>query len=71
MWKFRKLEKGSPIIDPHEFEFFKSIDLPAAVTREAIQNSLDAKLTNNFKAKVSIEFLKLDYSTVRKFFKGL
>lgn len=71
MWIFKEYEKGDELNIPHESEFFRKTNLSEAVTREAIQNSLDAKLTNDSKVKISFEIFKLDYSTVRKFFEGL
>lgn len=49
MWKFRELEEGEPERSPHEAEFFNvgDLDASAALVREAIQNSLDAKLDSN------------------------
>ncbi len=46
MWNFRKLGEGEPERSPHEAEFFNvgDLDWSAAVVRESIQNSLDAKL---------------------------
>jgi hypothetical protein len=42
-WKFRKPQKDEVLEDPTEAEFFKQDeDLPDAVVRELIQNSLDA-----------------------------
>jgi hypothetical protein len=47
MWQFRKLGEGEPERSPHEAEFFNvgDLDASAALIREAIQNSLDARLT--------------------------
>jgi hypothetical protein len=49
MWQFRKLGEGEPERSPHEAEFFNvgDLDASAALIREAIQNSLDARLNGN------------------------
>ena len=49
MWNFRKLGEGEPERSPHEAEFFNvgDLDWSAAVVRESIQNSLDAKLPSS------------------------
>ncbi|KQC06652.1 MAG: hypothetical protein APR54_01530 [Candidatus Cloacimonas sp. SDB] len=49
MWKFRPLGEGEPERSPHEAEFFNvgDLDASASLVREAIQNSLDARLNSN------------------------
>ena len=56
MWKFRELGEGEPERSPHEAEFFNvgDLDASASLVREAIQNSLDAKL--NLSGPVHIKF---------------
>jgi hypothetical protein len=54
MWNFHKLGEGEPERSPHEAEFFNvgDLDWSAAVVRESIQNSLDAKLPSSDKILV-------------------
>jgi len=49
MWKFRALGEGEPERSPHEAEFFNvgDLDASAALVRESIQNSLDARLNSH------------------------
>ncbi|MCA1733373.1 MAG: hypothetical protein LC732_07185 [Acidobacteria bacterium] len=42
-WRFREMSRGEINVDPVHDEFFKAQDLPDALVREAIQNSLDAR----------------------------
>lgn len=49
-WKFKPLDKDDKLVDPIQHEFFttESVgELPEALVREAIQNSLDAKLAGS------------------------
>lgn len=71
MWRFRKLERGMPERDPHEAEFFRLMEPPEAVVREAIQNSLDAKIPGDNTLKVSFSFGELDKDNMMDYFEGL
>lgn len=42
-WRFREMDRGEINVDPVHDEFFKAQDLPDALVRETIQNSLDAR----------------------------
>ena len=59
MWNFRKPGEGEPERSPHEAEFFNvgDLDWSAAIVRESIQNSLDARLPsgNNVLVRFSLK----------------
>ena len=47
-WKFRKMDKSEKLVDPIQNQFFTTNivgGLTSALVRETIQNSLDAKTT--------------------------
>jgi hypothetical protein len=52
MWRFREIGPGEIIREPHEQEFFKDVTSLEAVVREAVQNSLDASLSDGGTVKV-------------------
>ncbi len=55
MWNFRVIDTGFPERNPRETEFFKLRSFSEAVAREFIQNSLDARISNeNVKIKISL-----------------
>jgi len=60
MWKFRKLTEGELERHPRETEFFNvgEIDKSAALVREIIQNSLDARLSEKDLVRVRFAFGK-------------
>ena len=56
-WRFRKRQKDEVLEDPTEGEFFKQDeDLPDAVVRELIQNSLDAAINPDAQVRVDFRF---------------
>ncbi len=59
MWQFRKMMKGEDSVNPIQGEFFASEeigDLSEILIREAIQNSLDARLDKMGLAEVVISY---------------
>ena len=58
MWKFRPLTEGELERSPHEAEFFNvgDIDKAASLTREIIQNSLDARMPGHDSVHVRFIF---------------
>ena len=58
MWRFKKLEPGDPERRPREAEFFNvgDNDVAASLVREAIQNSLDARLSEKEPVRVRFAF---------------
>jgi hypothetical protein len=75
-WHFRSMDLGEVQVDPVHDEFFKAQDLADALVREAIQNSLDARLPRS-RAPVRVRFRfatgaqALPAEGVREYFDGL
>jgi len=59
MWQFRPMAKGEDSVNPIQGEFFASEeigDLSEILIREAIQNSLDARIDKNGLAELTISY---------------
>src|SRR4051794_1982047 len=75
-WHFRSMDLGEVQVDPVHDEFFKAQDLADALVREAIQNSLDARLPRS-RSPVRVRFRfasgahALPAEGVREYFDGL
>lgn len=75
-WHFRSMDLGEVQVDPVHDEFFKAQDLADALVREAIQNSLDARLSRS-RSPVRVRFRfasgshALPAEGVRDYFDGL
>src|SRR5947209_12980798 len=75
-WHFRTMDPGEVHVDPVHDEFFKAQDLADALVREAIQNSLDARLPRSRSpVRVGFRFASgahaLPAEGVRAYFDGL
>ena len=46
MWNFKELSNIEPEVNPHETEFFQDLDVADALVRENVQNSLDARVSD-------------------------
>lgn len=75
-WEFRKMARAELASDPVQGEFFTPQNLEASLVREAIQNSLDAKLEGS-RAPVRVRFTfsgpagALGAAETRAYLKGL
>ncbi|HEX6159034.1 MAG TPA: hypothetical protein VF111_02640 [Thermoanaerobaculia bacterium] len=75
-WHFRSMDLGEMHVDPVHDEFFKAQDLADALVREAIQNSLDARIPRS-RTPVRVRFRfaagahALHADAVREYFDGL
>ncbi len=47
MWRFKELADDEPERKPREAEFFQGLDIADSLVRESIQNSLDARVSND------------------------
>ena len=75
-WTFLALRRADMNIDPVQGEFFAEQDIADRLVREALQNSLDARLDRDVVGPVEVEFsIKRDQSLapsrVEKYFRGL
>ncbi|MCY1016189.1 hypothetical protein [Pyxidicoccus sp. MSG2] len=75
-WKFREPQEDEVIQDATEAEFFKQDeDLPDAVVRELIQNSLDAAISRAERVRVDFKFSGAKYALpperARRWFESL
>jgi len=57
-WYFRKMGKDEISSDPRDAEFFVEAEDSSKLVREAIQNSLDAKLPNEEPVTLSIKLIR-------------
>ncbi|MCS7258845.1 MAG: hypothetical protein NZ601_05745 [candidate division WOR-3 bacterium] len=70
-WAFKKLERGDPERDPHEAEFFHLTNLSEVLVREIVQNSLDARISNDDIVKVIFTLGEVREEEISDFLKGL
>ena len=75
-WSFRALRRADMNIDPVQGEFFAEQDIADRLVREALQNSLDARLDNGFDGPVEVRFSirrnnSLAAVKVEQYFRGL
>ena len=68
MWRFKRLEPGEPERDPHEPEFFRLKDPAEALVREVIQNSLDAKRSEEKKVFVRFYIGEMEKRNAKNYF---
>jgi len=71
VWKFKKIEPGTPERNPHETEFFRLTNPAEAVTREFIQNALDERAPNEAVVKVRVYFGRVCCREIAPFLDGL
>ena len=57
-WFFRKKQKNEMSVDPMDAEFFVESDDSSKLVREAIQNSLDARLSKNKPIKFRLQLIR-------------
>ena len=57
-WYFRKKQKNEMSVDPMDAEFFVENDDSSKLVREAIQNSLDARLEKDKPIKFRLQLIR-------------
>jgi hypothetical protein len=71
VWKFKKIEPGTPERNPHETEFFRLTNPAEAVVREFIQNALDERAPGEAVVKVRVYFGRVSCRDIAPFLDGL